>query len=105
MARAFNQYAGVCSCLANPKRLDIINLLKNGEKPVAWLLKRTRLLKANLSQHLKVLRSKGMVTTRREGLTIYYRIANPKLIKACDLIREVMKDQSRSTKGGRHGKR
>jgi ArsR family transcriptional regulator len=45
---------------------------------------------ANLSQHLAVMRQKGIVATRREGLNVYYRLSNPKIIKACDLMRQVL---------------
>jgi ArsR family transcriptional regulator len=53
------------------------------------------LSKANLSQHMAVLRSKGVVLARREGLNVFYRISNPKIIQACDLMREVLLDQLR----------
>lgn len=49
--------------------------------------------KANVSQHLAVLRQKKVVVTHREGLNIYYRIANPKIIQACDLMRQVLYEQ------------
>lgn len=85
----------MCQTLANPKRIEIIDLLRNGELPVAELLRQTGLLKANLSQHLSVLRSKGIVRSRKEGLAVYYRIANQKIVKACDLMREVLFEQMR----------
>lgn len=90
MKHLYELHADVCKTLANPKRIEIINLLRSGEMPVAELLKKTGLLKANLSQHLAVMRSKGIVKSRKEGLTVYYRIANPKIVKACDLMREVL---------------
>jgi ArsR family transcriptional regulator len=45
---------------------------------------------ANLSQHLAVMRQKGIVTTRRERLNVYYRLSNPKITQACDLMRQVL---------------
>lgn len=60
---------------------------------MAELLKGTGLLKANLSQHLAVMRNKGILKARKEGLTVYYCIANPKIVKACDLMREVLFEQ------------
>jgi len=53
---------------------------------------RTGISQANLSQHLAILRSKGVVSTRREGNNIYYSISNPKIIKAYDLISEVLQE-------------
>ncbi|MFA4844625.1 MAG: metalloregulator ArsR/SmtB family transcription factor [Candidatus Margulisiibacteriota bacterium] len=93
MKQVYELHAEVCKTLANSKRIEIIDLLRSGEKSVARLLKETRLLKANLSQHLSVMRSKGIVKSRKEGLTAYYRIANPKIVKACDLMREVLFEQ------------
>jgi len=52
-----------------------------------------RIRKANLSQHLAVMRAKRIVETRRDGLKIYYKIANPKVVKACDIMREVLMEQ------------
>ena len=94
MKKQFEQYSQVCQCLSNPKRLELISLLKDGEKSVADLLKMTGLLKSNLSQHLAVLRSRGVVKTRKAGLTVYYSIANKKLVKACQLMREVFMEQA-----------
>jgi ArsR family transcriptional regulator len=94
MKQEYDQYAQVCQCLANSKRLEIISLLKDKELSVSDLLKRTGLLKANLSQHLGVLRSRGVVKTRKAGLAVYYSIANKKLIKACQLMREVFVEQA-----------
>ncbi len=48
---------------------------------------------ANVSQHLAILRERGIVTTRREGTSIYYSLANPKIAQACDLVRDVLADQ------------
>ena len=63
------------------------------------LAKLLHVRKANLSQHLAVLRQRGIVATRREGLNIYYRCANPKMLKACDILREVLLEQL--AEGGR----
>jgi DNA-binding transcriptional ArsR family regulator len=93
MKQIYELHAEVCKTLANPKRIEIINLLRSGEKSVASLLEATGLLKANLSQHLSIMRQKGMIHARKEGLNVFYRIANPKIVKACDLMREVLFEQ------------
>ncbi|MFA4905978.1 MAG: metalloregulator ArsR/SmtB family transcription factor [Candidatus Margulisiibacteriota bacterium] len=95
MKQVYELHAEVCKTLANPKRIEIINLLRSGEKSVAFLLEKTGLLKANLSQHFSVMRQRGIVKARKEGLTVYYRIANPKIVRACDLMREVLFEQMR----------
>jgi ArsR family transcriptional regulator len=89
MKHIYELHAEVCKTLANAKRIEIINLLRSGEKSVSWLLEKTGLLKANLSQHLSVMRQRGIIRARKEGLNVFYRIANPKIVRACDLMREV----------------
>ncbi len=91
--KMFQMHAEVCKSMANPTRLKIMNLLRDGEKSVEELKKRLDLPKANLSQHLSVLRQHRIVSTRRAGLNIYYKIANPKMIRACDILREVLFEQ------------
>ncbi len=97
--RIFHMHAEVCKSMANPTRLRIMDLLREGEKSVEELRNRLKLPKANLSQHLSVLRQRRIVSTRRAGLNIYYKVANPKMIKACDLLREVLFEQLQE--GGR----
>ena len=91
--KIFQMHAEVCKSMANPTRLRIMNLLREGEKSVEELRERLRLPKANLSQHLGVLRHRRIVSTRRDGLNIYYKVANPKMIRACDILREVLFEQ------------
>ncbi len=82
--------AELCQMLANPKRLQIINLLKWGENSVGSLVQSLGVAKANLSQHLAVMRQKGILATRRDGTTIYYRLAFPHITEACEVMREVL---------------
>jgi ArsR family transcriptional regulator len=86
----YELHASICQTLANPKRLEVIDRLRGGEKSVTELAEAMKISQANLSQHLAVMRQKGIVTTRREGLNVYYRLSNPKIIKACDLMRQVL---------------
>jgi ArsR family transcriptional regulator, virulence genes transcriptional regulator len=85
--------ADICKIFANDKRLEIINLLKDKEMSNSDLMQQTGLPKVNISQHMNVLKSKGVVLARREGIQLYYRIANPKIVQACGLMREVMVEQ------------
>lgn len=89
----FELQAEVCKTLSSPKRLEIINALKEGEKTVGELVDILGVPKANVSQHLAVMRLKGILNSRRDGVNIYYRIANPKVIQACVLMREVLTEQ------------
>ena len=83
-------HANVCQTLANPTRLKIINALRDREVAVAELARRTGTSMPNLSQHLAILRQRRVVNTRRQGVTIYYRIANPKILEAFDIMRDVL---------------
>ena len=83
-------HASICQTLAHPKRLEVIERLRQGEISVTNLAEALDISQPNLSQHLTLMRQKGIVTTRREGLNVYYRLASPKIVKACDLMREVL---------------
>ena len=91
--KMFQMHAEVCKSMANSTRLKIMNLLREGEKSVEELRERLNLPKANLSQHLSILRQRRIVSTHRSGLNIYYKVSNPKMIKACDILREVLLEQ------------
>jgi ArsR family transcriptional regulator len=93
MEKIYELQADICKIFSNAKRLEIINALKYKEISASELIKRIGLSKANLSQHMSVLKSKGVILTRREGVNIYYHIANPKIIQACHLMREVLLEQ------------
>jgi ArsR family transcriptional regulator len=90
---AYKLHAQVCSIMANPKRLELIELLSDSEKSVEELTQLMGIPKANVSQHLALLRHYNIVTTRKEGLRVFYKIANPKVIQACRLMREVTLEQ------------
>ena len=93
MKHIYEMHADICKTLANPKRIEIINLLGNKELSVGELLNETKLLKANLSQHLSIMKNNGIIKARKEGLNVFYQISSPKVIKACDLMREVLIEQ------------
>lgn len=90
--RIFELQADICQTLANSKRLQIITLLKKGELSVGSMVKAMGIAKANLSQHLSSMRQKGILIARREGTTVYYRLASPKITEACAAMREVLMD-------------
>jgi ArsR family transcriptional regulator len=87
--------ADICKVFANDKRLEIINLLKDSEMSNSELMKKTGLSKVSMSQHMNVLKSKGVIVSRREGQQLFYSISNPKIIQACGLMREVLVEQLR----------
>ena len=81
----------IYSLLANPKRLEILNILKSGERSVEDLLNITKLPKANLSQHLALLRHNGIVHTRRSGLNVFYKIVDPRIVEPCKILHDLRK--------------
>jgi ArsR family transcriptional regulator len=83
-------HAQMCGVFTSPKRLEILNLLRGGEMTVGELAQHAGIRQANLSQHLGILRERGIVKTRREGVKIYYSLMNPKILKAFDIIREML---------------
>ena len=98
MKKAFEKeiyqlHAAICQALADPKRILILYEIVNGNKSVSELAASLGLRQANISQHLMVLRERSLVVANREGTSIYYSIANPKIIQALDLMREVLADK------------
>jgi ArsR family transcriptional regulator len=89
----FQLHASVCKGLADPKRLLIINALRDGERTVSDLVDELDIPQANVSQHLAVLRDKALVEGRREGQWMHYSLTSPKIVEAMDLLREVMAEQ------------
>ncbi len=91
--KIYEMHAEICKVFTSPKRLEIINLLRDGEKTVNELAEQADVLQANISQHLTVLRQNNVVATRRDGANVYYKIANPKILQAFDLMRDVLLEQ------------
>lgn len=81
--------AAVARALGDPKRLCVLESLANGELSVGDLASQVSCQVPNMSQHLAVLRSAGLVTARRDGNTIYYRLADPRVLEACQLLQTI----------------
>ena len=95
--KLYELQAQMCQVFTSPKRLEILNLLRDKELSVGQLAKLANIRQANLSQHLSILREKGIVKTRRAGVTIYYSLSNSKIIKAFDIIREMLLEKLAQT--------
>ena len=76
----FEQFARVAAAFGSPKRVEIVDLLAQGERSVESVAAVTGLSVANTSQHLRVLRNAGLVLSRRDGLHVIYRIADPSVV-------------------------
>lgn len=80
--------ADVFQVLANPVRIHIIESLRDGELNVGAILERIGVEPANASQHLAVLRSKGLVTTRKVGNQVFYSLRHPLLTEVLDAMKK-----------------
>ena len=92
-AEIYEFHARVCKAIADAKRLLIINELRDGPRSVGELVTALDIPQANASQHLGVLRDRGIVTARRSGSNIYYSLTSPKIVEAIDLLYEFMTER------------
>jgi rhodanese-related sulfurtransferase len=76
----FERFAQIASAFASPKRLEIIDVLAQGERNVETLARETSLSVANASRHLQVLKAGNLVASRKEGLQVFYRLADPMVL-------------------------
>lgn len=102
--KLYEMQAQLCKTLSNPKRLEILDILKNeGEITVNGLAEQLEIPKANTSQHLAVLRQAGVVHTRRDGINVYYSLRSERISEACALTRQILverlEDQMAMMKG------
>ena len=91
--RIFRLQSEICKILANPRRLEILHELREGEMTVGQLAYATGVRQANVSQHLALMRHGNIVIERRDGNRVLYRIADKRINKACDIMREVLLHQ------------
>jgi DNA-binding transcriptional ArsR family regulator len=83
-------HAAVCSALSDPKRIAILYALRDSPKNVTELTELLDLNQATTSRHLKVLRDRSLVDTQRDGVHIYYSLADARVTEALDLLRGVL---------------
>ena len=88
-------HAEMCKVFSHPKRLELINLLRDKEMSAGELRGKLGLAPANLSQQLTMMRERHILVSRKEGNVVYYRITNPRLLKAFDLLQEILFEQIR----------
>jgi DNA-binding transcriptional ArsR family regulator len=81
--------AAVARALADPKRLCVVDLLATGERSVSDLSRDVGCQIPNMSQHLSILRSAGIVATRKEGSTVFYRLADPGILELYRTLQRV----------------
>jgi DNA-binding transcriptional ArsR family regulator len=87
----YERQAQVCKAFANPTRIHILDLLGRRERSVSELQGALGVSKANLSQHIGILRSAGTVITRRSGKQVFCALAFPEVKQACQCMRDVLR--------------
>ena len=85
--------AEICKTFADAKRLIIIDELRRGESTVGELARELDFPQAVVSRNLAILRDKGIVQFRREGTSVYYRLSDPKIGEACEMVHQILLDQ------------
>ncbi len=81
--------AAIARALADPKRLCVVERLAEGERSVSDLSRDIGCQVPNMSQHLSVLRAAGLVATRRDGSTVFYRLVDDRILDAYRLLQQV----------------
>ena len=87
--RLYGQFARVGKALANPHRLELLELLAQGERTVDDVASEVGMSTANASQHLQALRESGLVDSRKQGLFVHYRLADDSVFELSKAIRTV----------------
>lgn len=99
MKDVYRMHAEFLRIIAHPKRLEILDLLRESEVNVTQLAKAMDVRTVNVSQELAPLRSAGIVETRREGKTVFYRLSNHKVIRAYELVAQAMRELAQARAG------
>lgn len=86
----YRLHAELCKVLTDPKRLMLLAALASGTRSVGELADDIDSTLANTSQHLAVMRAAGLVEGTRDGTTIHYRLAEPAIIDACDIVQGIV---------------
>ena len=98
MSQELRQFkAEIFQALAHPTRIAIVEALRRGETSAGQLIGQLGLEQANASQHLAVLRSKQIVTSRKEGNQVFYSLRDPVLIDVLDILKRYFHSQLSQT--------
>ena len=89
----YGHHADMCKVFSHPTRLQILNALREREMSVSDMAARFQVTIGNLSQHLNMMKQRRVLASRKEGNVVFYRLANPKMLRAFDLIREILSEQ------------
>jgi len=89
----YERHAEMCKVFSNPTRLMILNVLRETEFTVAAIGEKLRIAPGTVSPHLLMMKRQRVLSSRKEGNQVFYRLVNPRMLKAFDLIRDVLYEQ------------
>jgi ArsR family transcriptional regulator len=89
----FERHAEMCKVFSNPTRLMILNALRESEMTVNAIAERLGIALGTVSPHLLMMKQQRVLVSRKQGNQVFYRLANPKMLRAFDLIREILYEQ------------
>ena len=89
----YEHHAEMCKVFSNATRLRILNILREGEMPVAAIAGKLGVTLGAVSSHLLMMKRRRVLLSRKQGNQVFYRLANPKMLQAFDLIREILYEQ------------
>ncbi|MBL7215405.1 MAG: winged helix-turn-helix transcriptional regulator [Phycisphaerae bacterium] len=92
--QVFEKQAQIAKAIAHPVRVAVLDYLKNGEQCVCDIAAAVKTERTNLSKHLSVMTSAGVLQSRKDGLKVMYRIKTPCVLRFLDCIKECLKEQA-----------
>ncbi len=90
--KAYDFESDIFKALAHPTRLQILHILKDGEKCVCEIVPALKMEQPNVSRHLFILKKEGILSSRKEGLKVIYRVNDPHVFQLLDLCKELLKN-------------
>ncbi len=100
----YRLHAELCKVLTDPKRLMLLDALRGGERSVGDLAVALGCSLPNASQHLGVLRGAGLVAARRSGTVVFYALAEPDILQACDVVGRIVRRRADGAAGAPPGR-
>ncbi len=89
----YKKHAEMCKVFTSPIRVEILDILRNGTKSVNELVKLTGVNQSSVSQHLQIMKEKGIVHAEKKGNQVFYSLSNPKISEAFGILKEILTDQ------------
>jgi len=89
----YKLHADFCKFMGHSKRIELIFLLSDNELCVEDIAKKMGIKIPNLSQHLSIMKERNIVQIRRDGVKLFYSLSNPKILTACNIMRDLMIEQ------------